>query len=80
MAHCSEFAVFSVKKENQTRVIALSEQLFDEMNSEKKVLISHEILLKTDNNEEICWHLVWLDEEAVKENSQKWSVFRAAQN
>jgi len=75
MAYCTEFAVFTVEKENQPRVIELSERLFNEMNSERKVLISHDILRKTDNNEEICWHLVWLDEEAVKENTQKWSSF-----
>jgi hypothetical protein len=75
MEHCTEFAVFTVEKENQARVIELSEQLFYEMNRERNVLISHEILRKTDNNEEVCWHLVWLDEEAVKENSQKWSSF-----
>jgi len=75
MAYCTEFAVFTVEKENQPRVIELSERLFNEMNNERKVLISHDILRKTDNNEEICWHLVWLDEEAVKENTQKWSSF-----
>ncbi|NQZ21803.1 MAG: hypothetical protein HRT53_07045 [Colwellia sp.] len=75
MTHCSEFAVFTVEKEKQARVIELSEQLFCEMNSERKVLISHEILRKTDNNAELCWHLVWLDEQAVKENAQRWSSF-----
>ena len=75
MRYCSEFAVFSVAKENQARVIELSELLFIEMNHERKVLISHEILRKTDNDEEICWHLIWLDEQAVNENSQKWSTF-----
>jgi quinol monooxygenase YgiN len=75
MSHCTEFAVFTVKKEKQARVIELSERLFGEMNSEKKVLISHDILRKTDNDEEICWHLIWRDEDAVKENAQKWSSF-----
>ena len=75
MAHCSEFAVFTVEIEKQARVIELSKQLFAEMNSDRKVLVSHEILRKTDNNEEICWHLIWLDEEAVKENNQKWPSF-----
>jgi len=75
MTYCSEIAVFSVSKENQAKVIELSEQLFCEMNSDREVLISHEILRKTDNKEELCWHLVWLDEQAVKENSLKWSSF-----
>jgi hypothetical protein len=75
MSYCNEFAVFSVIKKNQKRVIELSESLFAEMNNERDVLISHSILQKTDNNEEICWHLVWLDEEVVKENAKKWSSF-----
>lgn len=75
MSYCSEFAVFTVEIEKQARVIELSKQLFAEMNSDRKVLVSHEILRKTDNNEEICWHLIWLDEEAVKENNQKWPSF-----
>ena len=68
MPHCSEFAVFSVIKENQKRVIELSKLLFEEMNSEREVLISQSILRKTDNDEEICWQLVWLNEEVVEEN------------
>lgn len=75
MAYCSEFAVFTVSKENQQRVIELSGLLFSEMNAERDVLISHDILTKTDNNEELCWHLVWRDEKAVQENSTKWSTF-----
>ena len=75
MTHCTEFAVFKVIKENQARVVELSERLFGEMNNQRERLVSHEILRKTDNDEEICWHLIWRDEEAVKENSQQWSSF-----
>jgi hypothetical protein len=75
MPHCSEFAVFSVIKENQKRVIELSELLFKEMNNEREVLISQSILRKTDNDEEICWQLVWLNEEVVEENNKNWSNF-----
>jgi hypothetical protein len=75
MPHCSEFAVFSVIKENQKRVIELSESLFKEMNNEREVLISQRILRKTDNDEEICWQLVWLNEEVVEENNKNWSNF-----
>jgi hypothetical protein len=75
MSHCTEFAVFTVAKENQTRVIELSEALFKEMNSEREVLISHKILRKTDNEEEICWQLVWLNEEVVAENNKNWATF-----
>jgi len=75
MPHCHEFAVFTVKKESQARVIELSQSLFKEMNSDKKILVSHEILEKTDNEEEICWHLVWINQTTVEENKQKWSTF-----
>ncbi|AOW78663.1 hypothetical protein A3Q34_18570 [Colwellia sp. PAMC 20917] len=75
MSYCYEVAVFSVSKENQQRVIELSQLLFEEMNKERAVLISHSILSKTDNAEEICWQLVWLDEAAVEENAKKWTTF-----
>jgi len=75
MPFCHEFAVFSVIKENQKRVIELSELLFKEMNNEREVLISHNILRKTENNEEICWQLVWLNEEVVEDNNKNWSTF-----
>jgi GH43 family beta-xylosidase len=78
MTYCSEFAVFSVAKENQPRVIALSELLFAEMNEDYHILISHEILKNTDNDEEICWHLVWRNEATVQENSKKWSTFSSS--
>ena len=75
MSHCHEFAVFSVIKANQKRVIELSQRLFEEMNSERNILVSHNIFVKTDNDEEISWQLVWLNEEAVTENAQKWPTF-----
>jgi hypothetical protein len=75
MPHCHEFAVFSVVKKNQKRVIELSELLFEEMNNERGALISHEILRKTDNDQEICWQLVWLKEKVVEENNKAWSTF-----
>jgi hypothetical protein len=75
MPHCHEFAVFAVVKENQARVIELSKSLFKEMNNDKQRLVSHKVLEKTDNNEEICWHLVWINKTAVEENKQKWSTF-----
>ncbi|MFT6924999.1 MAG: quinol monooxygenase YgiN [Psychromonas sp.] len=75
MGHCSEFAVFSVSKENLARVIKLSESLFAEINAHDKVIISHEILQKTDNPQEICWHIIWSSEESVKLTAQKWATF-----
>jgi len=75
MPHCHEFAVFSVIKENQARVIELSKLLFEEMNNEREVLISHDILRKKENDKEICWQLVWLNEAVVEENNKNWSTF-----
>ncbi|MBU2872230.1 hypothetical protein [Colwellia sp. E2M01] len=75
MTRCTEFAVFEVKKENLARVMALSELLFSEINSENKNIIKHEILVKTDNEEEICWHLTWANEAAVKASSEQWSTY-----
>jgi len=65
MSTCTEFAVFEVEETNLTRVIALSESLFIEINAEQDNIIAHEILVKTDNAEEICWHLTWANVEAV---------------
>ena len=48
------------------------------MNLEEKVLISHQIMKKTDNPEHICWHLVWKDEAAVALSKAKWSTYPSA--
>ncbi len=78
MSSCTEFAVFEVSKDNFKRVVELSESLFLEINADEKVIIFHEILRKTDNNEEIVWHLIWSSVEAVQATSQKWSTFPSA--
>lgn len=78
MIPCHEFAVFEVTPENQEEIIALSLTLFDEMNAEDNVLISHDIMRKTDNKEQICWHLVWRDESAVEQSRTKWSTYPSA--
>lgn len=75
MGYCSEFAVFNVSQENLARVVELSESLFLEINALEKVIISHEILQKTDDPREICWHLIWSSEESVKLTAQKWTTF-----
>ncbi len=75
MSRCTEFAVFEVSKENLKRVVQLSESLFGEINAGEKIIISHEILRKTDNPEEICWHLTWSSVEAVKSASKKWASY-----
>ncbi|OUR61290.1 hypothetical protein A9Q74_08900 [Colwellia sp. 39_35_sub15_T18] len=75
MSHCSEFAIFKVPKENIPRVIELSLLIFNEMNASETVIIAHEILQKIDNEEELCWHLTWVSEEAVKLTTEKWPSF-----
>lgn len=78
MSTCTEFAVFEVEEANLTRVIALSESLFIEINAEQDNIIAHEILVKTDNAEEICWHLTWVNVEAVETCSTQWSTYPSA--
>ena len=75
MPTCTEFAVFEVEEANLARVLALSESLFIEINAEQENIIAHEILVKTDNAEEVCWHLTWANIEAVETSSTKWSTY-----
>ncbi len=75
MSTCTEFAVFKVAKENIPRVIELSYLIFAEMNAKKTVISFHEVLKKTDNDEEICWHLTWLNAETAKTITSQWPTF-----
>ena len=75
MNTCSEIAIFKVPKENRARVIELSLSIVKEINADKTVILSHQILSKTDDDEEICWHLIWLNTEAVALISKKWQSF-----
>jgi len=75
MSLCSEFAVFKVSKENKNRVIELSLSIFNEMNANGTVIINHEILQKVDNEEELCWHLSWVNQEVAKNTTAKWPTF-----
>ncbi len=78
MKPCIEFAVFDVAKENLAQVLSLSESLFNEINAEQENIIAHEILVKIDNSEEICWHLTWASIDAVKASSEKWYSYPSA--
>jgi len=78
MTTCTEFAVFEVAKNNLEQVITLSETLFSEINAEQENIIAHEILVKTDNTEEVCWHLTWASIDAVETSSAKWSSYPSA--
>ena len=71
MKKCTEFAVFHVAKENIDKAIALSNAIFSEMNIESKVITSSNVLVKTDNPEEICWHLEWVSATCSKNNNRK---------
>ena len=75
MNTCTEFAVFQVAKENVSKVIELSEAIFSEMNENVKVITSSNVLVKTDNPEEVCWHLEWVSAEAAKSTTVKWPSF-----
>ena len=79
MTTCTEFAVFEVAKNNISQVISLSENLFSEINAEAQLITAHHILQKTDNEEEICWHLTWVSIEAVKLSTTKWHSYPSAQ-
>jgi nitric oxide reductase large subunit len=72
MRTCSEITIYKVAKANIPRVIALSLSIIAEMNENETVITSHEILQSTDNEEEICWRLTWISEEAVQKYTEKW--------
>jgi len=75
---CSEIAIFKVPEKNRARVIELSLSIVKEINADKTVILSHEILSKIDCSEEICWHLTWLNKEAVDLIAKKWKSFPSA--
>lgn len=75
MKPCNEFAVFRVVKENISRAIELSEAIFLEMNTADRVITTANILVNTDNPEEICWHLEWVNVQAAKATTEKWPTF-----
>jgi len=75
MKKCIEFAVFKVSPVNKQRVIELSHLIFSEMNQNSKVILSYDILEKTDDINEICWQITWLDKNSAKETTAKWPSF-----
>lgn len=75
MNKCTELAVFKVSKENKSRVIELSLSIFKEMNAKGTVITAHEILQKSDDENELCWHLTWISPKAAKETTEKWPTF-----
>jgi len=72
MSTCSEITIYKVAKGNIPRVIELSLSIIAEMNANEIVITSHEILQSTDNEEELCWHLTWVSEEAVQLYTERW--------
>ena len=79
MNTCSEIAIFKVPIKNRARVIELSLSIVNEINEDKNVILSHEILSKTDDDEEICWHLTWLNQQEVALIAKRWKSFPSAQ-
>ena len=45
------------------------------MNKNHKVITSSNVLVKTDNPEEICWHLEWVSAETAKKTTERWPTF-----
>ena len=80
MTPCTEFAVFRVKKENIDQVIALSKRIFAEMNAGGEVITAYQVLTKTDDPEQICWHLTWVDAETAKATTEKWPTFASTKD
>lgn len=74
-SYCEEFAIFNVTERNYSRVIELSLSIFEEINAEEELIIAHNIFQKTDNNEELCWHLTWKNKEAVDATATKWPSY-----
>jgi len=33
------------------------------------------VLQKTDSEEGLCWHLVWIDAQVAKETTSRWPTF-----
>lgn len=75
MPACTEVAIFTVSKENTQRVIELSLAIFSEMNANGIVITSHDVLQKTDNDEQLCWHLTWVSKEIAKLTTEQWPSF-----
>lgn len=72
MNTCTELTIYKVAKANIPRVIQLSMSIIAEMNADEEVITSHQILQKADNEEELCWHLTWVNKEAVQLYTDKW--------
>ena len=77
MSNCTEFAVFKVTSENSARVVELSKSIFAEMNADEEVIISYQILQKTDDAEELCWLLTWKSAEVAQLTTAKWPTFKS---
>jgi hypothetical protein len=43
--------------------------------TEFAVITSSNVLVKTDNPEEICWHLEWASAQAAKSTIARWPSF-----
>ena len=73
MSLCYEVAIFKVEKHNIPRVIDLSLLVFNEINADGKAITSYDILQKTGDEDQICWQLTWINEQAVKSTVVKWA-------
>lgn len=72
MPNCTEITIYKVSKENIPRVLELSLSVITEMNTDKDVITSYQVMQSVDNDDEICWHLTWVNQAAIKAGSKKW--------
>ncbi len=72
MSHYFEVTIYKVEKQYIPRVLRLSESIITEINHGSRVIISHQILQKIDNEEELCWQLTWANKEAIQYHSEHW--------
>ncbi|MBB1274428.1 MULTISPECIES: hypothetical protein [Psychromonas] len=75
MSLCHEVAIFKVEQQNIPKVIELSLLIFNEINANETLITSYDILQKTGVEDEICWQLTWVDQQAVKSTALKWPTF-----
>ena len=78
MSTCTELTIYKVSKENIRRVTELSLSIISEINKNEQVIIFHEILQRTDNDEELCWYLTWINEAAVQLHTETWADLPSA--
>lgn len=79
MSLCYEVAIFKVEKKHMPRVMALSLLLLYEINQAGIVISSYDIIQNTESDDQLCWQLTWVNQDAVKATAKKWASFPSSQ-